>query len=64
MCGWYLWSGEDFPSEDDAFVPLCFAHLMEASYCVVPYLALPVGWRFLIAPGYSDTWYDPALLNI
>ncbi|HQR66539.1 MAG TPA: hypothetical protein PLB02_04020, partial [Thermoanaerobaculia bacterium] len=64
MCGWYAWSGQVFPADPDAFVPIHFSHLQEAAYCVVPYLALPVGWRFLIAPGHEDTWYDPALLNI
>jgi hypothetical protein len=64
MCGWYLWSGQDFPSDPNAFSVVHFSHLRSASYCVVPYLALPVGWRFLIAPGHEDTWYDPALLNI
>jgi hypothetical protein len=21
-------------------------------------------WRFLIAPGYEDVWFDPSLLNV
>ncbi len=29
---------------------------------VLPYLGLPPGWRFLVAPGYVDVWEDPALL--
>lgn len=28
------------------------------------YLGLPPGWRFLIAPGYEDIWFDEALLSI
>jgi hypothetical protein len=31
---------------------------------VFPYLALPPGWRFLLAPGYEDVWYDPTLLDL
>ena len=27
-------------------------------------LALPPGWRFLLAPDYEDVWYDPSLLLI
>jgi hypothetical protein len=27
-------------------------------------LGLPPGWRFLIAPGYLDVWYDASLLDI
>ncbi|WP_441294952.1 immunity protein Imm33 domain-containing protein [Massilia antarctica] len=29
---------------------------------VVPYLSLPPGYRFQIADGYEDVWFDPALL--
>lgn len=31
---------------------------------VLPYLGLPPGWRFRIAPGHSDVWDDPELLTI
>lgn len=24
----------------------------------------PAGWRFLIAPGHEDVWYDEALLRV
>ena len=64
MCGWYLWSGQVFPSNPDSFVPIHFSHLQEASLWFLPYLALPVGWRFLVAAGQEELWYDPALLNI
>jgi hypothetical protein len=26
------------------------------------YLGLAPGWRFLIAPGYEDVWFDEILL--
>jgi hypothetical protein len=29
---------------------------------LLPYLALPAGWRVLIAPGYEDVWYDETLI--
>jgi hypothetical protein len=63
-CGWYIWAGEGEPSDaDDFFQPLHVHHLWERCPEVLPYLALPPGWRFLIAPGYEDVWYDPALLE-
>jgi hypothetical protein len=61
-CGWYIWAGEEFP-EDDGFVPLHVEHIAEWCPDVVPYLALPPGWRFLIAPQYEDVWSDDSLLN-
>ncbi|MGC0237608.1 immunity protein Imm33 domain-containing protein [Arthrobacter sp. SD76] len=24
----------------------------------VPYVALPAGWRFVLAPGHEDVWFD------
>ena len=61
--GWYVWSGER--SQDDDFcLPIHVSHLDEDLPFVTPYLALPPGWRFLLAPGYEDVWYDEALLDI
>jgi hypothetical protein len=62
-CGWYLWAGEDLSQDDDFFVPLHVMHVGEWTPEVIPYLALPPGWRFLIAPGYEDVWFDEALLD-
>jgi hypothetical protein len=31
---------------------------------VLPYLALPPGWRFFLATGVEDAWYDPKLLDV
>lgn len=61
--GWYLWAGEQFPTGDDAYDPLHAAHLADRCPEVLPYLSLAPGWRFLIAPGYLDVWFDPALLD-
>jgi hypothetical protein len=63
--GWYIWAGEGGPSAtQDFFDPLHVAHLAECCPIVLPYLALPPGWRFLVAPSYEDVWYDAALLEI
>jgi len=62
VCGWYIWGGEQWSDDPDFFQPLHALHL--AKYCppLIPYLALPPGWRVLLAPGYADVWFDPALL--
>ena len=60
--GWYLWAGEAFPENPRLWVPLHAAHLAQYRPICLPYLALPPGWRFLLAPGYEDVWYDETLL--
>jgi hypothetical protein len=30
----------------------------------MPYLSLPPGWRFLIAPGHEDVWEDQSLFDM
>jgi hypothetical protein len=62
--GWYIWSGEEFPTAGDAFVPLCAFHLNDQCPEIVKYLGMGPGWRFLVAPGYEDVWYDANLLDL
>ena len=62
--GWYLWAGEELSSDVDFFQPIHIEHLIEMRPEVVKYLALPPGWRFLIAGDYGDVWYDKSLLNV
>ena len=62
--GWYIWSGERFSTHPEFFVPLHVCHLTDRCPEIVKYLGLGPGWRFLLAPGYEDVWYDPNLLNI
>jgi hypothetical protein len=61
--GWYLWAGEEFSEDPDFFVPLHVRHL--GGWCpgALPYLALPPGSRFLVAPDYEDVWNDESLLD-
>jgi hypothetical protein len=63
-CGWYLWAGEELSEAPDFFVPLHAVHLADWCPLILPYLALPPGWRFLIAEGHEDVWFDPALLSV
>lgn len=62
--GWYIWAGEELSDDPDFFVPLHAAHLAEWCPAVVRFLALPPGWRFLVADHYEDVWRDPALLEV
>jgi hypothetical protein len=61
--GWYLWTGE-FKTDADFFQPMCAEHLSTVAPDLIKYLGLPPGWRFLIAPGYEDLWWDKNLLSI
>jgi hypothetical protein len=63
-CGWYIWAGEELSSAVDFFVPLHAEHLSEWCPVALRFMALPPGWRFLVAPGYEDVWYDPSILIV
>jgi hypothetical protein len=62
--GWYLWAGEIDPTAqaDDFYAPLHVSHLGEWCPSIVPYLALPPGWRVLLASDYEDVWYDETVV--
>ena len=63
-CGWYVWSGEEFSDDPDFFEPIHVNHLDHRCPDVLPFLALPPGWRFLFAPNQIDVWYDESLLDV
>lgn len=62
--GWYIWAGEEFDDSPEFFSALHVRHIPEIRPEVAPYLALPPGWRFLVAPDYEDVWFDESLLHI
>lgn len=62
--GWYLWAGEQFSADPALWRTVHIEHLSEIRPEVLKYLALPPGWRFLIAGDYADVWYDESLLNV
>ncbi len=62
--GWYIWAGEQLSDDPGFFVPLHVEHLAEWCPAAIPYLALPPGWRFLVATGYEDVWPDQSLLQV
>jgi hypothetical protein len=61
--GWYVWRG---PMGEDAdfFAPVHIEHIGDHAPELVPYLALPPGWRVLLAPDHEDVWFDEALLQV
>jgi len=61
--GWYIWAGE-WEDREDFFLPLHVDHIQSLLPAIEQYLALPAGWRFLIAGGYEDVWFDVSLLAI
>lgn len=63
LCGWYLWRGEGDPDDEGEFGTLHVHHVVERDPFLAPYLLLPVGWRFVVAPTYEDVWFDNDLLE-
>ncbi|OWJ61632.1 immunity protein Imm33 domain-containing protein [Paraburkholderia caledonica] len=61
-CGWYIYGGE-YSTDADFYQPLYAVHLLERCPGIVRYLALPPGWRVLLAPDYEDVWFDGGLLK-
>lgn len=61
-CGWFIWCGGEASTDPDFYQPLHVTHIAEYLPLVEPYLSLPPGYRFQIADGHEDVWFDPALL--
>ncbi|MBL8822577.1 MAG: hypothetical protein JNJ77_08325 [Planctomycetia bacterium] len=62
-CGWYIWAGEE-SNDPTFFSPLHVEHLENWCPGAIPYLMLPVGWRFQIAPGHEDVWFDAGVVEL
>ena len=62
--GWYLWCGEAWSDADDFFEPLCTAHLCAELPQIEHVLGLAPGFRFLLADGHLDVWFDQTLLEV
>ena len=61
--GWFIWAGGEMSQAEDFFVPLHVEHLSEWCPAALKFLGLPPGWRFLLAGGHEDVWYDAKLLS-
>lgn len=62
--GWYIWGGGEPGDADEFFQPIHAEHLVRLLPQVLPYLGLGPGWRFLLAEGAEDVWFDASLLEI
>ena len=63
--GWYIWCGAELSQSADFFSPLHMSHIAEYLPAVVPFLALPAGYRFLIdGKGHEEVWFDENLLAV
>ena len=62
-CGWYIWCGGEFPEDTDFFKPMHISRVSRYIPEVERFLALPPGYRFLIAGAHENVWYDPELLD-
>ena len=63
-CGWYIWCGEELSDDSEFFKPLHVNHIEEYLPEIEKYLALPPGYRFLIADDHEDVWYDSSLVEM
>jgi len=64
-CGWFIWGGPDLSDDPDFFQPVHVAHLPDHCPAVLPYLAMPPGWKFLIGEDdHVDVWHDEELLRV
>jgi len=62
-CGWYIWCGE-WSDNPEFFKPLHVSHIHKYLPEIENYLALPQGYRFLVADGYEDVWQDSELIGL
>ena len=61
-CGWYFTAGDDYSDDPNFFKPIHVAHLEKYCPDVLPYLALPPGWRIVVGTGLEQATFDPQLL--
>lgn len=55
---WYIWGGP-YSEAIDSYQPLCVGHLDDLIPNVLPYLALPPGYKFIIdRKGFEDVWRE------
>ncbi len=62
-CGWFIWGGQEPSADPEFFQPVHVGHLVARCPAALPYLGLPPGYRFLLAPGQEDAWFDASLLS-
>jgi hypothetical protein len=62
--GWAIWCGANLPDGDDEFFSNLPTFNIQRSLAEAhKFLALPPGYRFLIAGAFAKVWFDPDLLD-
>jgi hypothetical protein len=61
--GWFIWGG-DYSEDPQFFKPIHVERLDRMLPQILPYLGLSPGWRFLIAAGYEDVWFDETIVHV
>jgi len=56
--GWFLWAGETMWKDDDFFLPMHVAHVIDWCPQAIKFLGLPPGSRFLVDGDFEDVWMD------
>ena len=64
VSGWFIWCGGYLGEEADFFKPMTIVEVHSYLPEVEKYLALPPGYRFLLAGGFEKVWYDSGLISI
>lgn len=54
---------DDLSTDEEFFKPLHVAHVGDWCPGILKFLALPPGWRFLVATDYEDVWFDPSIIG-
>ena len=59
--GWVLWAGDVEPGPAGS-INARISTLVRCWPDIVPYLSLPAGWCFQLAPAHEEVWFDTDLL--
>ena len=60
--GWYIWGGE-YSADVDFYKASHTYHLETTAPELFKFLALPPGYRILLADRHEEVWFDPTLLE-
>lgn len=60
--GWYFWAGDAWNDDTDFYIPAPARQLDGVAPQLLPYLALPPGWRLRLRDGRVEAWQENGLL--
>ena len=61
-CGWSIWCGGTLEQDDNFFKPMHISHVNRFIPEIQRFLALPPGYRFLLAGAFEKVWFDAELI--